>query len=139
MVFRVLAVAILILEASSFATASTDEIFVANSYGACIGKYTTSGSTLNASLISGLSFPSGTLLTTLIYDLYQPAAVALDGHGHLYVASWNGANSFGAVGEYTLTGAPINPSLISGLSSPSGLAFDSSGNLFVSISPFGSA
>jgi hypothetical protein len=54
--------------------------------------------------------------------------LALDGQGHLFVGEY-GAE---AVGEYSTSGAAVNPVLISGLRDyPTGLALDGNGHLFV--------
>jgi len=74
-----------------------------------IGEYTTSGATLNASLISELSAPCG---------------LALSGN-NLFVAS-----ASGGIGEYTTSGTTVNPSLVTGLSHPEGLAV-AGNNLYV--------
>ena len=66
-----------------------------------VGEYTTSGATVNASLITGLNAPYG---------------IAVSG-SNLFVA-----NSFsGTVGKYTTSGATVNASLITGLTVPSGI------------------
>lgn len=76
-----------------------------------VGKYTISGSIINASLIQ---------------NLIDPSSVVLDGNGHLFVASFAGT-----IGEYNLDGTPVNSSLITGLSGPSSLALDGNGHLFI--------
>jgi DNA-binding beta-propeller fold protein YncE len=77
-----------------------------------IGKYTTSGNAVNASLITGL---------------YDPAGLAVDNQGHLFVSQ----EEIGVVSEYTTSGSTLNASLVQGLNLPSGLALDGQGNLFV--------
>jgi hypothetical protein len=67
-------------------------IFVAHS-GGSIAEYSTSGETINSSLITGLN------------DLTE--GLACDGDGHLFVL-----NRLGVVGEYSTDGDPINPELI---------------------------
>jgi hypothetical protein len=80
---------------------SGSDLFVANNIsGGTIGEYTTSGATVNASLISGLSFPGG---------------IALSGSDLLEA---NGNNTSNTIGEYDTSGNPINASLISGLGNP---------------------
>ena|ERR1017187_6403063 len=76
---------------------SGSDLFVSNLNNNTIGEYTTSGATVNASLISGLNHPHG---------------IAVDG-SDLFVTS-NG----GTIGEYTTSGATVNASLISGLDVP---------------------
>ena len=128
-----------------------NNLFVADDH--VIRQYTTSGATVNASLISGLpdtwgiaSDGNGYLYISLSQNLsvgkftttgavvdgaliagLMPTALALDGHGLLYVASMSGS-----VGVYTTAGAIVNASLITGLASPEGLALDGNGHLFVS-------
>ena len=70
------------------------------------------GTTVNASLISGLTEPFG---------------IALDGAGHMFVTDYAG----GTIGEDNLDGTAVNASLISGLNSPAYLALDGNGHLFV--------
>jgi hypothetical protein len=67
---------------------------------------------VNASLISGFENPVG---------------VATDGN-NLYVSAFSG----GTVGKYTMSGATVDDSLISGLPNPGGLVLNGSGDLFVS-------
>jgi len=90
---------------------SGTNLFVLN--GGTIAEYTTSGKTLNSSLISGLNGAN---------------SIAISGND-LFVTIMNGSTY--AVGEYTLSGATVNASLITyGLSGPTGIAI--SGNyLFV--------
>ena len=100
-----------------------------------IGEYTTSGTTLHASLISGLGFvgglavqgndlflsndqgfiseyaTDGTFLKTLVPGLDDPTTLTLNGND-LFVA--NSGN--GTISEYTTSGDPVAPSLITGLS-----------------------
>jgi hypothetical protein len=97
------------------------------------------GSTVNASLISGLGEPYGiavsgndlfvvngesgtigeyttsaaTVNADLISGLNSPAGLAISGND-LFVESFYGHT----VDEYTLSGTAVNPSLISGLDSP---------------------
>jgi hypothetical protein len=84
------AVAILSVAAAILAmqaTARGDTIFEANWSGNSIGEYTTSGATVNASLITKLSSPSG---------------IAVSG-SNLFVA--NGPTN--TIGEYTTSGATV--------------------------------
>jgi hypothetical protein len=108
-----------------------------------VGEYTSAGSVVNASLITGLTGPigiaidgddlfvssyalgtiseyttSGTLINaSLISGLNGPYYMAISG-GNLYVTE----SGNGTVGEFTTSGATINPSLISGLQYPTGIA-----------------
>ena len=82
----------------SINAARGDIIFVTNAGNGTVGEYTTSGATVNASLISGLSIPQG---------------IAVSG-SDLFVAN----DGTGTIGEYTTSGATVNASLISGLSAP---------------------
>ena len=70
-------------------------VYVTNWTTGTIGEYTTSGGTVNATLISGLSNPDG---------------VAVSGSDLFVVNPGNGT-----IGEYTTSGATVNPSLVSGL------------------------
>src|SRR5437763_1612542 len=89
------------------------QIYVTNEGTNSIGEYNaTSGTTINASLISGLNIPTG---------------IALVG-GNLFVAK-QGNNT---IGEYNATtGAAVNSAFLSsGLNAPTGIAVFG-GNLFV--------
>jgi hypothetical protein len=66
-----------------------------------IGEYTTSGATVNASLISGLT---------------NPSSIAVPG-ANLFFPNYTG----GTIGEYTTAGAMVDTSLVSGLNSPAGI------------------
>lgn len=84
-------------------------LIIENTYGT-VGEYTTSGATVNASLISGL---------------WEPSGIAAYG-GNLYIANNNQAY----IGEYTTSGQAINPTLISALGYPEGVRVFGT-NLFV--------
>ena len=151
--------------ALSSATARGQDIYVTNysgiigsGYGDTIGEYTTSGATVNASLVSGLTGPvsiavsgSNLFVTTEVpatessykvgeYDATTGATV----NASLITTGLNGpwgiaasgsnlfvSNMYGnTVGEYTTTGATVNPALVSGVSEPAGIAVSGS-NLFV--------
>ncbi len=86
-------------------------LYVAKNSSGTVGKYTTSGTTVNHSLITGLNGPS---------------SVAVDPDGYLFVASFDGT-----IGKYNLDGSPLNRALISGLRGPSSIALDGKGHLFV--------
>src|ERR1700683_1655609 len=90
--------------------ADAAQVFVTNAGNNTIGEYTTSGSPVIASLISGLS---------------EPNAIAVSG-SDMFV----GKISAGTIGEYTTSGSTVNASLISGLSAPAGIAVSGS-DLFV--------
>jgi autotransporter-associated beta strand protein len=77
------------------------DIFVTNFNSSTIGEYTSSGGTVNPSLISGLSSPIGIAVGQNLF-------VANQGNG--------------TIGEYTLSGGVVNASLVSGLNSPHGIA-----------------
>jgi hypothetical protein len=74
---------------------SGSDFFVANYSTGTIAEYTTSGTLVNASLITGLSNPSD---------------VAVSG-SDLFVAE----ETSGTVGEYTTSGDVVNASLVTGL------------------------
>jgi DNA-binding beta-propeller fold protein YncE len=86
------------------------------------GEYTTSGATVNASLITGLNYPLG---------------IAVSG-GRVFVANSGTTFNVGTIGEYTLTGATVNASLITGLNGPVGIAV-LGGNLFITENALGGA
>jgi hypothetical protein len=75
-------------------SAAHAQIFVANFYGDSVGEYNLDGSTVNASLISGLDNPEG---------------IAVSGSDLFVTNSGNGT-----IGEYTTSGATVNASLITG-------------------------
>ena len=80
-----------------------DDIYVANLSSGVVGKYTTDGTTLDASLISG--FPGLTALTVADGFLYVVDAVN------------------GTVGKYNLDGTVVDAGLVMGLgSTPEGIA-----------------
>ena len=72
---------------------------------------------MNASLVSGLGGPAG---------------IAVSG-SNVFVANY----FTGTIGEYTTSGAAVNPSLISGLTYPEGITVCGS-NLFVVVNGGGS-
>src|SRR5580704_9505840 len=90
-------------------SAHADEILVTNNAGT-VGAYTTSGATVNASLISGLNLPHW---------------VAVSG-SDVFVTS----EGSGTLGEYTTSGGTVNASLITGLNVPVGIGVSGS-DLFV--------
>ena len=75
--------------------------------GGPIGEYTTSGTPINASLITGLDGPSGLVISGTL----------------LFVS----CTTSGTIDEYTTSGATVNASLISGLDTPRGISIDGSG------------
>ena len=135
-------------------TAHGQVILETNAGRGTIGEYTTSGATLNASLVSGLSNPNGlavsgsdlfvvntgsgtvgeyttsgaTINASLISGLTNPISIAVSG-SNLYIGYIIG-NSNSAVGKYTTSGGTVNASFIPGLSGNVGLALSGS-NLFV--------
>jgi hypothetical protein len=123
-------------------------VYVAEAARSRVGKYTTSGALVNASLISA-SYPmglventNGTLFVTSYYNgtvgkystngttinasfitgLTNACSLALDGSGHLFVGSQGqgpGNNTgTGSIGEYTTSGGTVNASMITGLTQP---------------------
>jgi len=131
------------------ATARCGTIFVTNAeLTGTVGKYTTSGATVNPALISGLNGPLGiavsggnlfvssfstnrigeyttsgaTVNLALISGLNGPLGLAVSGED-LFVANFNGGvPGGGTIGKYTTSGATVNPALISGLTHPDFLA-----------------
>jgi hypothetical protein len=127
-------------------------LFVTNTHGGgtgdgTIGEYTTSGATVNATLVTGLSEPAGiavsgpdifvvndgsgsigeyttsgsTVNASLVSGLSEPVGIAMSG-SDLFVAN----QESGTIGEYTTSGATVNASLISGLSEPGGICVEPS-------------
>ena len=140
------------------ATARCGLIFVGNrnndAPGAgTIGEYTTSGATVNPALVSGLSEPvslavsggnlfvlnsftgtvgkyttSGAVVNPALVSVNLPNSIAVSA-GNLFVSG--GTFGSGTIGVYNATtGAPVNPTLVSGLNDAFGIAV-SGGNLFV--------
>jgi hypothetical protein len=103
------------------ATACAGEIFETNYNGAdglgTVGAYSTSGATINASLINGLS---------------NPSALAVSGND-LFVLN----SDTGVIGEYTTSGATVNASLITGLGLQSANGFVLSGGDFYVAETYG--
>jgi hypothetical protein len=62
-------------------TACADDIFVTNALNSTIGEYTTSGATVNASLISGLSSPVDIAIAPTATTVPEPSSFALLGLG----------------------------------------------------------
>src|SRR5437762_14257046 len=88
----------LVLMCSQTATLEAQSIYVANVYSGTIGEYGPDGSTINPSLISGLSSPNG---------------ITISGDD-LFIAAQNP----GTIGKYKTSGEIVNASLISGLNIP---------------------
>jgi hypothetical protein len=104
------------------ATLKAQNIYVTSYINNTIGEYGLDGSTINASLISGL--PN------------NPVGMAISGND-LFVASFDGGRQGSPIGEYTTSGATVNAGLISGPVESGGLsgALDvvvSGNNLFAS-------
>ena len=124
---------------------SGEDLFVASQGGNSIGEYTTSGATINTSLITGLNQTYGiaisgtnlfvavsgavglystsglTINASLISDSALNFFIAIFGT-NLFVANWDSGTNTGTIGEYTTSGATIDASLISGLYHPVGIA-----------------
>jgi hypothetical protein len=135
------------------------QIFVTNLGSGTIGKYDyTTGGTVNASLVSALSAPTGVAVSganlfvtnntsgtigeydattgaavnaSLVSGLSNPDGIAVAG-ANLFVTN----HTSGTIGKYTTTGGTVNASLVSGLSAPTGIAV-SGPNLFVANSGSG--
>ena len=84
---------------------SGGDLFVANVGAGEVGEYTTSGATVNASLVTGLDGPVG---------------LAVSG-GDIFVAN---TYPIGGIKEFTTAGAPVNTSLVTGLDFPCGVAVE---------------
>src|SRR5437764_1229192 len=95
------------------ATLEAQSIYVANDYSGTIGEYGPDGSTINASLISGLNSPS---------------SIAVFGT-NLFVASFSSQEHAYTIGKYTTSGSTVNASLITGFD-PQGIAVSGNDLLF---------
>ena len=136
---------------------SGPDLFVTNTvYPGTVGEYTTSGATVNATLISGLNGndngPYGiavsgpdifvinpstdgvgeyttsgaTINASLISGLNGPVGIAVSGSDIFVTTHPANTKRAGTVGEYTTSGATVNASLISGLNAPYGIAVSGS-------------
>ena len=85
-------------------------IFVTNNGNGTVGEYATSGAAVNAALISGLSAPSGIVVSD----------------GFIYIPDFD----TGTIAKYTTSGALVTPELVTGLQGPVGLRLFQ-GNLYV--------
>lgn len=137
-------------------TLAMGQIFVVNDATGTIGEYNTSGVAINASLVSGLSYPtalatdgkghlfvenSGSVNTGeyttsgVSVNASLPffgKGIACDAYGHIFIVAADGI-----VGEYTTSGSTINASLITGLNtSDGGVALDGKGDIFVQHEPY---
>ena len=109
----------MVLSCGLAATLKAQNIYVTIGNGT-LGGYTTSGATVNASLISGLGYPGAPGLD----------GVAVSGND-LFLANYAGGGSgAGFVGEYATSGATVNASLITGLTAAYDIAI-SGDDLFV--------
>jgi hypothetical protein len=98
---------------------SGSDIFVVNNYGGTpgegsIGEYTTSGTIVNASLVSGLNIPSG---------------IAVSGSDiFVSIGGGNGSGDNASINEYTTAGMPVGTGTLvsSGLAGPAGIAVSGS-------------
>jgi uncharacterized repeat protein (TIGR01451 family) len=121
-------------DAYGIAVSGTD-IFVTDAYAQTLGEYTTNGDTVNATLLTGLNNPIGIAISGT--DLYIADINTGIGHystsgdvlnrslipgadgGHIALTgSTIFADSDSTVGEFTLSGAPVNPQLIQNLQAP---------------------
>ena len=133
--------------ASALANRAGAYVYVTNESGGTIGEYTTSGATVNASLISGLnrrpgwrsraqtSTSSAPVATrsgstpraappstrNLVNGLKEPVGLALEG-SNLYVTNYLS----NTLGEYTTDGTTVNAELVKGLNGPKGVALEGS-------------
>jgi hypothetical protein len=167
--FGILGITLGLLASVAFTCSAHGEIFVlsfsSSGTNLVIGDYTTSGVTVNASLIQssitqnncsgGLAYdgnghlfasnPGGigeyttsgaTVNASLISSLDYVSSVVVDG-AHLFVMYYAGFLTGGTtIGEYTTSGTPVNASLISEVPENSvGLKGDGNGHLFVLTGP----
>jgi MYXO-CTERM domain-containing protein len=103
---------------------SGSNLFVADANGSIgyVGEYTTAGGTVNSMLIPSMVLPG------LGGDL---SGIAVSGT-NLFVVHFGTLDvpGSGSIGEYTIDGATVNATLVTGLNRPRGVAM-SGGNLFV--------
>jgi len=125
---------------------SGSDLFVLNDGNNSLAEYTTSGTLLNADLITGLNGPftvvasgadlfitnfntgtvgeyttaGATVNANFISGLNSPEALWLSGSDFFV------ANISGTVGEYTTTGATVNAAFVTGLNNPHGLVVSGS-------------
>jgi hypothetical protein len=87
-----------------------------------VSQYTTSGTLVNASLISGIEAPGGLTVA----------------NGNIYVSNLGDelVPGSGSISKFTLAGAVVNSSFVTGLDSPIGMTL-TNGNLFVANSSTG--
>jgi len=131
------------------------QIFIAGS--GKVGEYNLDGTTVNASLITGLNGPTGIVASggnlyvfssgtgvigkyttagaavnaSLITDSGVPSALAVSG-GDIFVANRNSGGATGTLAEYTTGGTLVSAALVSGLNEPVALAMSDDGlDLFV--------
>ncbi|MEO6846304.1 MAG: PEP-CTERM sorting domain-containing protein [Chthoniobacterales bacterium] len=92
-------------------------LYVSSYSGGTVGTYTSTGTPINASLITGVTNPWG---------------IAVDAAGNIYVGS-DVSGSGGSVGKYDIATHQFNASFITGLNRPLYLTLDGQGDLFVSM------
>jgi hypothetical protein len=137
---------------------SGSDLFVANYGGKYIGEYTTSGATINASLISlyapigiavsgddlfvvnrgtdsvGEYTTSGATVNATLFSVSDPGGIAIAGDDLFITTDGSGVDAgldgFGGIAEYTIDGSTVNPTLVTGLNNPFGIAV-SGNDLFV--------
>ena len=110
--------------ASNEIAVSGTHLFVANQSNGTIGEYNTSGSTVNAALVSGLGGGFG--------FFNGPVGVGVSGSDVFVLLLGGGVGAYpGTVAEYTTSGSTVNASLITGVDSLGGFTV-SGGDIFVS-------
>lgn len=106
---------VLVLGVLSSCAVYADTLYVAIPFTGTIGAYSTTGATLNASLLSGLP---------------GPYSVAASGSS-LFVAQDGNGTFTGSVGEYAMSGATVNAALVPpGLGLPTAITVSGS-NIYV--------
>lgn len=140
---RIWVVLIVVLVAVLFSGGMQAQIYVANNSAGTIGEYNLDGSTINASLVTGLTKPWGMVVsgsslyvacsqisTVGLYDATTGAvsnASLISGLNNCRTLALSGADLYvgnyysGTIGKYTASGATVNASLISGVY-PGGIA-----------------
>jgi hypothetical protein len=122
---------------------SGSDLFISLAYGGDVGEYTTSGGMVKPSLVTGLAAPqgvavSGSDLFVTNHDNGTIGGYAISSGSSVNVIECggspegiaaSGSNLFvtndGAIGEFTTSGGTVTSSLITGLSTPMGIAVSS--------------
>ncbi len=142
------------LEPRRLLSGATGQLFVCQYYANSIGEYSTSGTVVNAALVSALDGPSsiaisgsdlfvanqnsgtigeyttsGATVNAALISVPDPLYLSVHGSDLFVSSGGTGRLNSGFIAEYTTSGATVNASLISGLFYPGAVAVSGS-NLF---------